>query len=198
MFSFLYRKNYLYPPSKEPYNLADEAEGGPDDGLSDIVLELLNQKRDGFFIESRVKLVDEAKSKFVSNTLHLEKEYGWEGIILEPDEHVYKILKSKHRKVYLVPGALSPTNYPQTVGFFPDAEKLDVNDIELVRQGKKQLRATIVQGFPISTIIRIFKVDTVDYLSLSVGGREFEVLGTIPWEKVKIKVSMMNKCLDEG
>ena len=45
-----------------------------------------------------------------------------------------------------------------------------------------------VQCFPLISFLTALNVTTVDYFSLDVEGAEFDVLRTIPWEKVDIKV----------
>lgn len=45
-----------------------------------------------------------------------------------------------------------------------------------------------VQCFPLYTYLLALKVKTVDYFSLDVEGNELEVLKTIPWDLVDIKV----------
>ena len=47
-----------------------------------------------------------------------------------------------------------------------------------------------VQCFPIFSILTALNVTTVDYFSLDVEGNEFDVLETIPWDKVDIKVNI--------
>jgi len=186
------KKFYLEPPSEEPYNFADEFEGGPYAGLSDIVLELLDSQRDGFFIESRVKLADKYNGKFESNTLYLEKEYGWKGVLIEPDKEVYKLLKSKNRKAWTVNAMLSPNIYPQLVGFLPELEE----ETEYV--GNKKMEVMIVQSFPIVTLIAALKERTVDYFSLSAQGSEFQILSTIPYEKIKFKLITIEHVWNNG
>ena len=46
-----------------------------------------------------------------------------------------------------------------------------------------------VQCFPIFSILTALNVKTVDYFSLDVEGNELDVLRTIPWDKVNIRVS---------
>jgi hypothetical protein len=38
--------------------------------------------------------------EYFSNTLQLEKDYGWMGVLLEPDIGMFKTLIQKHRKAY--------------------------------------------------------------------------------------------------
>jgi hypothetical protein len=45
-----------------------------------------------------------------------------------------------------------------------------------------------VQCFPFYTFLLAANITTVDYFSLDVEGQEFNVLKTIPWHQVDIKV----------
>ena len=46
-----------------------------------------------------------------------------------------------------------------------------------------------VQCFPLYSILLALNKTTVDYFSLDVEGSDLDVLRTIPWDKVDIKVS---------
>ena len=50
-----------------------------------------------------------------------------------------------------------------------------------------------VQCLPLYSILLAANVTTVDYFSLDVEGHELEVLRTIPWDKVDIKVIYNDK-----
>lgn len=47
----------------------------------------------------------------------------------------------------------------------------------------------IVQCMPLYSLLAAIKVTTVDYFSLDVEGNELEVLKTIPFDKIYIRVS---------
>src|ERR1700755_589614 len=42
-----------------------------------------------------------------SNTLNLEKEFGWSGLLIEPNPFQYQLLARKNRKAYLANCCLS-------------------------------------------------------------------------------------------
>ena len=64
-------------------------------------------QRNGFFVEAGA-----FDGEFYSNTLHMERKYGWEGVLVEPSfEYLFKI-KSKNRKAWFVPACLSPSSHP--------------------------------------------------------------------------------------
>ena len=65
-------------------------------GQDALVLWLLNQKTNGYFIEFGA-----ADGVNISNTFLLEKDYGWSGILCEP-ARVYKDRLSANRKCTIV------------------------------------------------------------------------------------------------
>jgi len=61
-----------------------------------------------------------------------------------------------------------------------------INDI-----GKKKLPMVNVQCFPFYTYLLALNITVVDYFSLDVEGSELNVLKTIPFDKVDIRVSLV-------
>lgn len=53
----------------------------------------------------------------LSNTLALEVEKGWTGILIEPNPANYRLLKAKHRKAWTAKACLAVDGYPQKVNF---------------------------------------------------------------------------------
>ena len=68
-------------------------------------------QRGGFFIECGA-LDGETRS----NTLVLEQELGWKGLLVEAGPRNYDTLLTKHRKAWSVQACLSTVPYPNTVG----------------------------------------------------------------------------------
>lgn len=68
----------------------------------------LCSKREGFFFEAGA-----LDGEFLSNTLFLERNLGWTGILVEPGPSSFQKLVKKHRKAYLIQAALSPTEKAQ-------------------------------------------------------------------------------------
>jgi len=60
------------------------------------------------------------------------------------------------------------------------------------RFGIPKLKTTKVQCFPFYSLLLAVNQTTVDYFSLDIEGHEKRVLETIPWEKVDIKVNVVN------
>lgn len=64
----------------------------------------------GFFVE-----VGAYDGEMNSNTLYLELELGWTGLLIEPDDQNFDILQSKNRNVWSCKCCLSGKPYPYEV-----------------------------------------------------------------------------------
>jgi Methyltransferase FkbM domain len=67
----------------------------------------------------------------------------------------------------------------------PDVAQID----EFLESGSKPGLIS-VQCFPLYSVLLALNRTTVDFFSLDVEGFELDVLRTIPWDKVDIKVSI--------
>ena len=81
--------------------------------LSTIIHLLFQDKSPGFFIEAGAM-----DGEFLSNTLYLETEKGWTGLLVEPDNFFYKKLSLKNRKAWSINCCLSTKKYPFKVVLF--------------------------------------------------------------------------------
>lgn len=114
----LVRKHYLEPPSKKPYKLKEDLEVDLTYReykftvlnwiYSDIVVKLLFQNKTfGFFVEAGA-----LDGEYMSNTLRLEKELNWTGLLVEVDSKKYLQMRKKNRKAWLSPACLATQPYP--------------------------------------------------------------------------------------
>lgn len=176
----LLRKNFLFPPSKEKMTLEQPDVMNPSMGQAQSILEILNNKRKGFFIECGA-----LDGEIRSNTLYMERELEWEGILIEADPENYKKVVEKHRKAWTVPACLSTSTSPQPVTFKQNFNqgRISQNQLEDLKEGG----SVKVQCFPIYSILSALNRTTVDYFSLDIEGDELAVLKTIPWNHVHIQ-----------
>lgn len=70
-------------------------------------------KREGFFIECGA--LDGERS---SNTIVLEVDHGWRGLLIEMDPFFYTQLLAKNRKSWSINACLSPNRYVSYVSIF--------------------------------------------------------------------------------
>ena len=136
----LIRKQFLLPPSGGPLNLEQPDVENQSMGQAQEVLKVLNNKvciisynngnleaislalaffpfafrmfvgsqKKGFFIECGA-LDGETRS----NTLYMERNLDWEGILIEGDPHNFQMVTKKKRKAWTVPACLSKQANPQ-------------------------------------------------------------------------------------
>jgi len=184
------RTHHLLPPSKKPYKLVEPGKdhglpssGSPSGGQYVIVKKILKNMPNGFFVEAGAY-----DGEHFSNTLTLERELNWSGILIEGDPLIYPYLKKKHRKAWISNACLSPSARPQLVDFnhavnYDVASKIG-NPTKILSTWTK----FEVQCFPIYAILAAVNVSVVDYFSLDVEGIEMQVLESIPFDRVLIKV----------
>lgn len=168
------RNNYMYPPSKESLNLDNPQQHNPSMGQAQSVLTILNNKRRGFFIECGA-----LDGEIRSNTLFMEQNLDWEGVLIEGDPQNFKSVLTKHRKAWAVPACLSTLPHPMTVKFSQNFNQGRISE--------NQVEGVQVQCLPIYSILAALNRTVVDYFSLDIEGDELAVLKTIPWDSVHIQ-----------
>ncbi|KAA0203236.1 hypothetical protein HAZT_HAZT004354 [Hyalella azteca] len=112
------------PPSREPYNLnyffsglSDEFNSSnPYSPSQEFILEHI----ENFFgaqINMPFVFVEAGAydGEFLSNTLMLEKEHGWRGLLIEPNRKSFEKLLAKHRKAWAINACLSTNPFPSQV-----------------------------------------------------------------------------------
>jgi len=160
--------------------------------LGDVV-DLFKGKRGGFFIESGA-----LDGESLSNTLLLELEFSWRGLLIEANPESYTKLKSKHRKCHSLNVGLCKTSHPMEVQFevmeYPAISGIIEEDGKSARQKGYALKdnpiknVVTVHCFPLYSILMAIGNPTVDYFSLDVEGTELGILESIPWDKVDIRI----------
>ncbi|XP_042203178.1 protein Star-like [Homarus americanus] len=139
--------------------------------------------REGFFVE--VGAVD---GETLSNSLYLERNLRWSGLLIEVFPTTYKTLLQKHRKAYSINAALS-FNTSSTEVRYANRGKLGVLGHIFPDQGER------IQAIPLYTMLLALNTTVIDYFSLDIEGGEMKVLMTIPWDKVKVGVLVLESNL---
>ncbi|CAL4062228.1 unnamed protein product, partial [Meganyctiphanes norvegica] len=204
------RNEYLEHPTHMPYNLTedDEANSGyfllhnryTSKMIHHYINYLFGQQHSGFFIEAGA-----LDGQFLSNTLWLEKDRGWDGLLIEADPFNYKLLINKRRHAWISNTCLSFNNYPYKT-LIKSMQQLDEDwgdpwvyrarsEIYDPRKGDREIVERMstksysnVQCFPLLSYLLALNVTTVDFLSLDIQGHEWDVLKTLPLKQSKIRV----------
>ena len=53
--------------------------------------------------------------EYLSNTLYLERQLGWTGLLVEPDPFSFKKMVAKHRRSFLLEAGLAPSNVTEVL-----------------------------------------------------------------------------------
>ncbi|XP_051163581.1 uncharacterized protein LOC127282995 isoform X2 [Leptopilina boulardi] len=174
--------------TNQNYSLKFPEVKDPSMGQAEVIREIFNYAKNGFFIECGAY-----DGETRSNTLNLERYYGWTGILIEADPINFAKMTLKNRNAYLSPTCLSITSYP-TISSFLMADNIGrlheiednlelTNSPDIAHKGKH----INVQCFPLVTYILALNRTSIDYFSLDIEGNELQVLETIPFHLVDIK-----------
>jgi len=185
------RNKYLIAPSKKPYDLKD-ANGDPskNEGPHKYVIDLLQNKTGGFFVEYGA-----FDGETLSKTLVLERDYGWTGFMADPNIVNFEKLVTKNRKAWISNICLSTIGRPQMVDFaeFEGKEYGHLGATSLLKyyeHVKKNFKRTVtkVPCIPIFSVLLALNVTTVDFFTLDVEGSQLDILRTIPFDSILIKI----------
>ncbi|XP_060601227.1 protein Star-like isoform X1 [Ruditapes philippinarum] len=183
----LIRDYYIEPPSKTPYNLTNPEQLEFSNGQTPFVDSRLNYMEGGFYIECGALTGEKG-----SNTLFLEKVRKWNGLLIEADPENFKVLKTKNRKAFTMHACLNTKPYPAVMTFNKAFNRGRVVHNQEAKNWIKRHNITkdevLVQCFPLYSILLALGQVNVDFLSLDVEGDELNVLKTIPWDKVYMKM----------
>ncbi|XP_050711749.1 uncharacterized protein LOC126995893 [Eriocheir sinensis] len=176
-----YIRSLIAPPSKLPYNLTNpKKEHFSQYSQTQFLMQrIFPNMKGGFFLE-----VGAADGELHSNTLYLERQMGWRGLLIEAFPGTYQQLLQKHRKAYSIQTALSLTNKSTEVKFRVLGPKGELSSV----WDKKGKTIITVRALPLYAILKALDVPVIDYLSLDIEGAEMKVLDTLPWDKVKVRV----------
>jgi hypothetical protein len=140
-------------------------------GQEDWVLDVLKNKRNGFFLDSGA-----ADGVYLSNTLKLEKEFGWTGICVEPLPSLYNDLVKVRGCVCL------------NIGLDVEERDAMLRDHHVI--SRIDPNGTIpIKCLTVRQVLDEHKAPPViDYWSLDTENNELELLETFPWDKHQIRV----------
>ena len=148
---------------------------------------LLKQKTHGFFIE-----LGAAHAKEISNTYFFEEYRNWKGLLIEANPYYIEDLKAVRKNSIIEQCvvsseegdiAFSPANYLGGIHkYFNESHKARI---------VKDIKEIKVPAYKLQALLDKHGITEVDYLSLDTEGNEFDVLQSIDYEKVIIKIMMI-------
>lgn len=130
-----------------------------------------------------------------SNTLPLEKELGWKGLLIEGNAAFVSKLLKKNRKAHVLPFCLSTERKVMSVKYEANKFRSHIStgaeegtDAVDDSEGEESANSSRLTCFPLVAALRAVGVQRVDYFSLDVEGYELKILKTIPFHLLDIKV----------
>jgi FkbM family methyltransferase len=149
----------------------------------------LDEKRDGFFVEFGA-----TNGITNSNTWLLEKEFGWTGILAEPNPYWHSDL-GKNRQTFIDHKCVSSKS-GETVAFLAtDSSDPELSGMQAFADGDhfKSLRekgkAIQVQTTSLNDLLLSHNAPTnIDYLSIDTEGSELDLLLSFDFERYRISL----------
>lgn len=163
-------------------------------GQDILVHELTNRKLNGTFVD-----IGANDGITISNTSMLEKQFGWNGIAIEPIPSVFEKLES-NRSCHLVHGCVTPmagkAKFLEVVGGPNMLSTLALHNVGLtarrLRKNAARHNATIkeidVQCHTFHSLVEKFNIKEVDFLSVDTEGGELEILQSIDFDLLPVRV----------
>lgn len=144
-------------------------------GQDALVLWLLKNKRDGFFVEFGA-----TDGVTISNTFLLEKEYNWSGILCEPAS-IYNESLRKNRFCTVVNKCVYKKTGEKIIFFECDNSELSTissfKDKDVHKKNRKNGKEYIVETISLSDLLDNYSAPSViDYLSMDTEGSEFDII----------------------
>ncbi|XP_066962135.1 uncharacterized protein [Macrobrachium rosenbergii] len=186
-------RSLLVPPSTKPYNLKILETSKPSNvnynsylkssvgfpPLHRVVMQIFEARPPGFFVEAGA-----LDGEWLSNTLYLEKDKGWQGLLVEPDRKMFAHLLQKNRRAWSANCCLSVKDYPvkealvsisNPKGSGDDVGYRAMNTLlssgyPSALSGYARVTFDQVQCVPLKSLLKALDVDHVDFVSLDVEG----------------------------
>ncbi|KFB46434.1 hypothetical protein ZHAS_00014434 [Anopheles sinensis] len=166
----------------EQLNFTNRHELAPE--MAHLISDLLGRKRFGTFFQSLT-----GNSDAMMTAPWLAETMNWGGYLVEPDPRKYFSLRKQNAfrsNVQVIHACLSPNTYPKEVTLHHDDDsEVQINS---VLDEETEWFHPRVKCFPVYTLMLAVNRTSIDLLSLGCHGQELQILQTIPFDRVHIKV----------
>ncbi|XP_065076938.1 protein Star isoform X2 [Ochlerotatus camptorhynchus] len=152
--------------------------------MAHFISDLLGKKRFGTFFQSLTGISDS-----MMTAPWLAETMNWGGYLVEPDPRKYFSLRKQNAfrpNVQVIHACLSPNTYPKEVTLHHDDDS-EVR-INSVLDEETEWFHPRVKCFPVYTLMLAVNRTSIDLLSLGCQGQELQILQTIPFDRVHVKV----------
>lgn len=209
-------KNFLNPPATDPYALKENFLNTDVHSVQyelykmefayafcqEVINDIFEGSNPGFFVEAGA-----LDGEFLSNTLLLEKERGWTGLLVEADGDMFTELLGKKRRAWASHSCLATRANPHTGILIKYVSQKNLQD-EFSKHAARAHASLIdvsggatldgskpghpiyepVQCIPLATLLLAIGITHVDLVSLDVEGAEVGILQHFPWGRIKVDV----------
>ena len=201
------RENLLEPPPLIPDSISEMDTSSDVHGVQDLTSVLVGQYNQPPVIEALFSDDNATKRFFIeagaydgimgSNTLRLELNENWSGLLVEPNPKLYQTVKSRNRNAWTLPSCFSMRTHPEIVTF--DAAD-QIGGIVNEETGSKPGDGLTLEGareeirlqcVPLYSVLQALGNPRVDFFSLDIEGADLQVLKTIPFDLVDFSVIMI-------
>jgi FkbM family methyltransferase len=187
MFKFIYQNDRIKEPDKI-FSLKDRSESQIFQDL--FVLNELNFKENGYFVE-----IGAADGKYLSNTYLLEKNFNWDGLVVEPAKIWESRLKKNRNSLVSLDCVHSESNISIE---FNETEKPEFSRSNINNKIEKDLHEYLriknntvyeLNTLSINDLFAKYNVgNRIDYLSIDTEGTEFIILNSLDFDKYDISI----------
>jgi FkbM family methyltransferase len=154
----------------------------------------LGEKRDGYFVEVGV-----GGGKSISNTYMLEKEFGWKGVLVEPNISSHESIRF-HRTAHLETRAAASKS-----GIMLEFQEVVGNGehSRIANTGGHKFEKSSFKSYQVETITMNEILEKqgapkeIDFLSLDTEGSELDILAGIDFKKYTFKVMSIEHNFDQ-
>lgn len=219
----LVRKHFLQPPATAPYTLKNDTVDKNVHAAAYMlykgefaymfcqraIKDIFGGAKPGFFVEAGA-----LDGEYLSNTLPLEKEGGWTGLLVEADGDMFDELMGKKRRAWASHSCLATRAHPYMGILIKYVRHNNFQD-EFARHAAKAHASLLdetggstldrskpghpiyeaVQCLPLATLLLAINITHVDLVSLDVEGAEVGILRHFPWGRVIVDVWVVEHTL---
>ena len=142
-------------------------------------------KHDGFFVEIGV-----GNGKRISNTYLLEKEFGWRGILVEPNRNLASAIKTTRRAILDQRAVFSKTGLE--LDFLVDTAEVELSTLVEFKDTDQRQRSGEVYKVSTITLNDLLAChhapQKIDYISIDTEGSELEILRAFDFTKYQVSI----------
>lgn len=125
-----------------------------------------------------------------------ELKYGWTGLLVEAHPFYYPLGLKVGRKAWAAPVCLGTERRPHFSPFLEEPEEglmggLVPDRVGVYDQEQGKVPTYKLQCYPLYSLLKAVGSPTVNLFSLDIEGAEYQVLRTVPWDKVDIEVLLI-------